>query len=96
VHEQVTLLASGRLMFHGARQDISPWFASLGYERLHGEESDWLLDLVATGFERPLHMYGNTFKDSQDIAAAATAFEASSYNVRICIAQYMPMIMPCC
>jgi hypothetical protein len=42
----VTLLAGGRLMYHGSHCGISPWFASLGYERLHGVEADWLLDLA--------------------------------------------------
>ncbi|WIA12636.1 hypothetical protein OEZ85_006289 [Tetradesmus obliquus] len=49
--EVVTLLAGGRLMYHGPQTDISAWFESLGYPRLHGSEAEWLLDLVASGFE---------------------------------------------
>lgn len=43
-HHQVTLLASGRLMYHGAREGITDWFGSLGYNydpSLHGVPSDW-------------------------------------------------------
>jgi hypothetical protein len=41
---QVTLLASGRLMYHGPREGITAWFGSLGYNydpNLHGVPSDW-------------------------------------------------------
>jgi ABC-type multidrug transport system ATPase subunit len=42
--DAVTLLASGRLMYHGPREGITPWFGSLGYHydpSLHGVPSDW-------------------------------------------------------
>ena len=42
--DAVTLLASGRLMYHGPREGITPWFGSLGYNydaSLHGVPSDW-------------------------------------------------------
>ena len=42
--DTVTLLSTGRLMFHGPRDDLTPWFASLGYTydaSLHGVSSDW-------------------------------------------------------
>jgi hypothetical protein len=71
-------------MFHGLRADIAPWFASLGYERHHGDESDWLLDLVATGFDKPRQMYGNLLMQQQDIAPAAEAFTASYVKVIGC------------
>jgi hypothetical protein len=79
---QVSLLACGRLMYHGVRADIAPWFASLGYERLHGDESDWLLDLVATGFDKPQRLYGNALMQQQeDVEQAAEAFKASYLQV---------------
>jgi hypothetical protein len=34
---QVTLLSSGRLMYHGPCQMITPWFESLGYKLTSGE-----------------------------------------------------------
>jgi predicted amidohydrolase YtcJ len=79
---QVTLLAEGRLMYHGKRSGVSAWFASLGFARLHGEESDWLLDLVATGFDKPQQLFGNKLMDSEDVAAAANAFRANYMKVR--------------
>jgi hypothetical protein len=78
---QVSLLACGRLMFHGVRAGIAPWFASLGYTRHHGEESDWLLDLVAAGFDKPEEMYGNKLMASKDISTAAAAFLESYVQV---------------
>jgi hypothetical protein len=69
-------------MYHGPRSGISAWFASLGYQRLHGEESDWLLDLVATGFDKPQQLYGNALMASADIAAAAQAFLKHYLQVR--------------
>jgi ABC-type multidrug transport system ATPase subunit len=42
--DAVTLLASGRLMYTGTREGLTPWFASLGYTydpNLHGVSSDW-------------------------------------------------------
>jgi hypothetical protein len=42
--DSVTLLASGRLMYHGPREGITSWFGSLGYgydASLHGVPSDW-------------------------------------------------------
>jgi hypothetical protein len=79
---QVTLLAGGRLMHHGLRCGISPWFASLGYERAHGEEADWLLDLVATGFDKPQLLLGNRLMGSDDTSAASRAFLTHYLKVR--------------
>jgi ABC-type multidrug transport system ATPase subunit len=42
--DAVTLLASGRLMYHGPREGVTAWFGSLGYSydpNLHGVPSDW-------------------------------------------------------
>jgi ABC-type multidrug transport system ATPase subunit len=42
--DAVTLLASGRLMYHGPRDGVAAWFGSLGYAYdplLHGVPSDW-------------------------------------------------------
>lgn len=54
---QVTLLASGLLVYHGPTEDLIPWCSGqLGYPYdplLHGVASDWALDLVAIGFNKP-------------------------------------------
>jgi hypothetical protein len=68
-------------MYHGTRPGISPWFASLGYERLHGAEADWLLDLVATGFDKPQTLLGNRLMHGDDTPAAAKAFLAHYLQV---------------
>jgi hypothetical protein len=34
---QVSLLASGRLMYHGRCREMIPWFQSLGYKYTRGE-----------------------------------------------------------
>jgi hypothetical protein len=86
----VTLLAGGRLMYHGARHSISPWFASLGYEWLHGKEADWLLELVATGFDKPQMLLGNRLMRSDDTPAAAQAFLGHYLQVGALLLQ------PCC
>jgi ABC-type multidrug transport system ATPase subunit len=42
--DAVTLLANGRLMYHGPRDEMTGWFGSLGYpydHDLHGVASDW-------------------------------------------------------
>jgi hypothetical protein len=69
-------------MYHGLRCGISPWFASLGYERAHGEEADWLLDLVATGFDKPQLLLGNRLMGSEDTSAASQAFLTHYLQVR--------------
>lgn len=33
---QLSLLALGRLLFHGPLVDLVPWFASLGYSHIKG------------------------------------------------------------
>lgn len=75
---QVTLLANGRLMFHGPREDMVEWFGSLGYVHNpleHGVASDWALDLVAVGFAKPAKYYGHTMRNKEDLAAASKAFK---------------------
>lgn len=74
---QVTLLANGRLMFHGPREDLTPWFDSLGYTHdpdRDGVASDWCLDLVAVGFAKPEKFYGRTMRTRDDLASAAALF----------------------
>ncbi|KIZ04851.1 hypothetical protein MNEG_3112 [Monoraphidium neglectum] len=77
--DAVTLLASGRLMYHGPREGITPWFGSLGYNydpNLHGVPSDWALDLVAIGFAKPPRFYGHTITNRDELLAASAAFKA--------------------
>jgi hypothetical protein len=53
---QITLLASGRLMYTGPTDGLTRWFTSLGYHydpSDHGMASDWALDLVSLGFAKP-------------------------------------------
>lgn len=46
------------------------------YVLLHdaGSESDWVLDLVAVGFDKPLGQLEGTMRSSADVAAASDAF----------------------
>ena len=49
--DAVTLLASGRLLYHGPREGITAWIGSLGYSydpSLHGVPSDWWVAPWAT------------------------------------------------
>ncbi|KAI8464872.1 MAG: P-loop containing nucleoside triphosphate hydrolase protein [Monoraphidium minutum] len=76
--DAVTLLASGRLMYHGPREGITPWFGSLGYNYdsdLHGVPSDWALDLVAIGFAKPARFYGHTITNKDELLSAASSFK---------------------
>lgn len=41
-----------------------------------GSVPDWVLDLVATGFDKPEHLFGNTLRTAADVRAAAKAFKA--------------------
>eukprot|EP00879_Flechtneria_rotunda_P017044 GHRR01017850.1.p1 GENE.GHRR01017850.1~~GHRR01017850.1.p1 ORF type:complete len:820 (+),score=223.92 GHRR01017850.1:95-2554(+) len=78
--DKVTLLASGRLMFHGARDDLVPWFGHLGYTydpALHGVASDWALDLVAIGFHKPKRFYGHTITNMEELTRASNEFSGS-------------------
>lgn len=77
---QVTLLASGRLMFHGACDDLVSWFRHLGYKydpTLHGVASDWVLDLVAIGFHKPKRFYGHTITTFDELSRASSEFVSS-------------------
>lgn len=74
---QVTLLANGRLMYHGVRDGMVDWFGNLGYVHdalEHGVASDWALDLVAVGFAKPPQYFGHTMRSKDDLAAASQAF----------------------
>lgn len=41
--------------------------------------SDWVLDLVATGFSKPQHLFGHTLRTRKDVEQLAVAFKCS-YN----------------
>ena len=52
----MSLLSCGRLLYHGPRDGLVPWFESLGFEYLPesaGTAPDWALDLVAVGSHKP-------------------------------------------
>lgn len=73
--DTVSLLSSGRLMYHGPCSEMLPWFQSMGFSYNKGSESDWVLDLVATGFDKPDHLFGNTLRSAADVGAAADTFK---------------------
>jgi len=76
---QVTLLASGRLMYSGPRDGMVDWFGSRGYHydaALHGVASDWALDLVAIGFHKPKRFYGHTITTREQLHSISAAFVA--------------------
>lgn len=54
---QVLLVSAGMEMYFGARDGMVPWFSGqLGYPyqpTLHGVPSDWVMDLVNVGFDKP-------------------------------------------
>lgn len=80
--DRVTLLASGRLMYHGLRDNLVPWFATQGYSydpTQHGVASDWALDLVAIGFHKPKRFYGHTITSMEQLQHASNVF-VSSYT----------------
>lgn len=73
-------MASGRLMFHGPRDNLVAWFNGLGYRydpALHGVASDWALDLVAIGFHKPVSVYGRSITTMEQLQAASCQFVAS-------------------
>jgi hypothetical protein len=77
--DKVTLLASGRLMYHGSCDHMLEWFISLGYPydaSVAGVASDWVLDLVAIGFQKPKHFYGHTIRSFDELQDASTQFVA--------------------
>jgi len=47
-----------------------------------GSESDWVLDLVATGFSKPGHLFGKTLRTNEDVGLAADGFKAHCTKVR--------------
>jgi hypothetical protein len=77
---QVTLVASGRLMYHGPPDDVVPWFDHLGYKydpSTHGVASDWALDLVAIGFQKPVQLFGHSITSMEQLQAASVQFVAN-------------------
>lgn len=77
---QVTLLASGRLMYFGPCEGLDTWFTEgLGYyysPELHGNVSDWVLDMVAIGFKKPTTLYGSSMTCMEHVQDAAAEFNA--------------------
>jgi hypothetical protein len=77
---QVTLLSKGRLMYHGERTGIVPWFQALGYSYssdLHGLASDWVMDLVNVGFPGKAQMteeLGTTMLEEWQLQQASELF----------------------
>ena len=73
----MTLLASGRLMYHGVRDNMVPWFATQGFSydaSQHGVASDWALDLVAIGFHKPRRFYGHTITNMEQLQQVSNHF----------------------
>lgn len=53
---QVTLLSEGHHMYSGAPHQVLHWFESMQYlynPHKHSALSDWLIDLVSVGFDKP-------------------------------------------
>jgi hypothetical protein len=48
-----------------------------------GSEPDWVLDLVATGFNKPENLFGHTMQSKDDLDAAADAFKDGYTRVRM-------------
>eukprot|EP00877_Chromochloris_zofingiensis_P009782 jgi/Chrzof1/5057/Cz15g10060.t1 len=74
---KITLLASGRLIYHGPSEGLAPWLGNLGYEydaALNGVPSDWALDLVAINFHKPKTLSGHTMSTVEDLENAASRF----------------------
>lgn len=79
---QVTLVASGRLMYYGPPDELVPWFDHLGYKydaAIHGVASDWALDLVAIGFQKPVSLFGHSITSMEQLQAASVQF-VSNYR----------------
>jgi hypothetical protein len=69
-------------MFHGAPDDLVTWFDHLGYKydpAAHGVASDWALDLVAIGFQKPVQLYGHSITSMEQLQAASVQF-VSNYK----------------
>jgi hypothetical protein len=67
-------------MFHGAREGLVTWFDDLGYRyhpALHGVASDWALDLVAIGFQKPFKVFGHSITTIEQLQSASCQFVAS-------------------
>ncbi|KAG1665475.1 hypothetical protein FOA52_007607 [Chlamydomonas sp. UWO 241] len=78
---QVVVLSRGRMIYSGSRAGLVPWLTtSLGYgpydPQRHGAASDWVMDLVNTGFRKPEKYFGRTMLSAGDLAVAADAFLA--------------------
>lgn len=55
--------------------------------------SDWVLDLVATGFNKPQHLFGNTLRTIEDVDRLATAFLSRRTKVQLLLSlQYYCLV----
>lgn len=71
-------------MFFGAPDDMVPWFDQLGYKydpAAHGVASDWALDLVAIGFQKPVQVFGHSITTMEELQMASVQFVASYRDV---------------
>jgi hypothetical protein len=53
-----------------------------------------VLDLVATGFNKPEHLFGASMRDKDDVDAAADAFRDKYIRVRVkqCLSACLPKL----
>jgi hypothetical protein len=67
-------------MYYGPPDDVVPWFDHLGYKydpSTHGVASDWALDLVAIGFQKPVQLFGHSITSMEQLQAASVQYVAS-------------------
>eukprot|EP00877_Chromochloris_zofingiensis_P013185 jgi/Chrzof1/811/Cz01g29200.t1 len=76
--DTATLLSSGLFMYFGPRDQVVPWFnGQLGYPysaAMHGVPSDWIMDLVNVGFQKPTKYYGRMMNSKEELKGAAEKF----------------------
>lgn len=92
---QVTVLSEGYQLYFGRPEDALYWFGTgLGFtynlER-DGAVSDWLMDLVSVGFQKPESFTCRSMCTVEDVVMAYHAFQvlscppcSSSCNLRLC------------
>lgn len=85
VRVQVSLLASGRLLYHGLCDEMVPWFESVGYtytpgERTAGQDSHGHLELY-TACERLAQQTAVT----ANCMAGALGFDAAALVPQTCL-----------
>lgn len=57
--------------------------------------SDWVLDLVATGFSKPQHLFGHTLRTHKDVEQLAVAFINSYDKVGLVAISFALNPQPC-